>query len=305
MVTLLLLAIFVAVSGYVLPQVEWSFEQPEPLHGAALWSAVTIGFAILASTPLSYSNSADLARYLPRSTSPIKVAAATAVGGSVPCFVFTMIGVFLATAVPATSMDVGIEYALLDMLPGWLGPIFVIGVIVNTIALNGMTTYTASMSFQAIGIPIRRIPSAVFIGTVGTAFTLFLVMSTSLLDAVNIMLQLLILISAPTIAVYVTDIILRRNRYDGSALFDESPTGSFWFHRGFSLAGLSATVIAAFVGALFLTTDLYSGPLAVAMGYIDLSVPVCLLAGSLLYATFASGIISRRLTSDSEIAFRV
>ena len=298
-VTLLLLVIFLAVTGFVLPQIDWSFAQSEPLRGVALWSAITIGFAIMASTPLSYSNSADMARYLPRDTSPFRVAAATAFGGAIPCFVFTMVGVLLATAVPPESMDLGIEYALLDMLPGWLGPVFVIGVVLNTIALNGMTTYTASMAFQSIGIPIRRIPSAIVIGVLGTFFTLYLVMSTSLLDAVNIMLQLLILISAPTIAVYATDIILRRNRYDGPALFDETPSGKFWFHRGFSLAGLAAVVLAALAGSLFITTDIYSGPIAVAMGYVDLSVPVCLLIGSLLYATFASGIVRRQVTESA------
>ncbi|RBP63141.1 purine-cytosine permease-like protein [Brevibacterium sanguinis] len=293
-VTLLLLVIFLAVTGFVLPQIDWSFTQPEPLQGIALWSSLTIGFAIMASTPLSYSNSADLARYLPRDTSPVRIAAATAFGGAIPCFFFTMVGALLATAVPAESIDLGIEYALLDMLPVWLGPIFVIGVILNTIALNGMTTYTASMAFQSIGIPIRRIPSAVVIGVLGTLFTIYLVMSTSLLDAVNIMLQLLILISAPTIAIYVTDILLRRNRYDGVALFQESPEGPFWYHGGWSLSGLSSVVLGACAGSLFMTTDVFSGPFAVAMGYLDLSVPVCLLVSSGLYVLFAHRQVHRQ-----------
>ena len=74
-VTIGLLVIFVAVVAVILPQVDWGFAQPEPLSGTALWSSVTIGFAILASTPLSYSNSADMARYLPRSTRPSRVIA--------------------------------------------------------------------------------------------------------------------------------------------------------------------------------------------------------------------------------------
>ena len=72
-------------------------------------------------------------------------------------------------------------------------------------AVDGMTTYTASMAFQSIGIPIRRIPSAIIIGVLGTFFTIYLVMSTSLLDAVNIMLQELILQNpAPEAAETVT-----------------------------------------------------------------------------------------------------
>lgn len=284
-VTIALLVIFLVVTGFILPHIDWTFTQPEPLHGIPLWSAISIGFAILASTPLSYSNSADLARYLPKETKPSHIVAATALGGAIPCFFFTVVGALLATGV--TSMDAGIEYALLDMLPVWLGPVFVIGVVVNTVALNGMTTYTASMAFQSIGVPMKRIPSAVLIGVLGTAFTIYLVMSTSLLDAVNLMLQFLLIISVPTMAVYVTDIVLRRSSYRGEDLFDEEPGGPFWFTRGFGLAGIVSVVLGGAATALFLSTDVWTGPGAVAIGYIDLSVPAGLLVSAGLYVLLA------------------
>ena len=53
---------------------------------------MTIGFTILASTPLSYANSPDIARYLPRSTRPLHIIAATALGGALPCIFFTIVG---------------------------------------------------------------------------------------------------------------------------------------------------------------------------------------------------------------------
>ena len=49
-------------------------------------------------------------------------------------------GVYVVwTRILLGGMDAGLESALLGILPAWLGPVFVIGVIVNTIALNGMT----------------------------------------------------------------------------------------------------------------------------------------------------------------------
>src|SRR5690606_32524153 len=105
---------------------------------------------------------------------------------------------------------------------------------------NGMTTYTASMALQSIGVPIRRIPSAIFIGVLGTAFTIFLVLSTGLLDAVNLLLQFLLIISVPTAAVYATDISLRRNRYESLDLFDERKGARYWFTAGFGLQGLAS-----------------------------------------------------------------
>ncbi|HEY1104538.1 MAG TPA: cytosine permease, partial [Agromyces sp.] len=213
-----LFAVFLAVTAFALPTVDWAYQAPEPLTGVPLWSAVTIGFTILASTPLSYINSPDIARYLPRETKASHIIAATALGGALPGIFFTAVGALIVTGLDGAAVDAGIEGAILGILPTWLGPLLVLAVIVNTVALNGMTTYTSSMALQSVGVPIRRIPSAIVIGVIGTALTLYLVMSTSLLDAVNLMLQFLVIVSGPAMAIFATDIILRRNRYDANDL---------------------------------------------------------------------------------------
>lgn len=280
---IVLAVIFVTVAAFILPQVDWSYQAAEPLSGVPLWSAVTIGFTLIASGPISYINSPDIARYLPRSTKPSHIIAATALGGALPGMVFTFVGVLLATVV-MNGMDAGIESALLGLLPTWLVPVFVIGVIANTVALNGMTTYTSSMALQAIGIPLRRIPAAIVVGVIGTALTIYLVLSTSLLDAVNLMLQFLVIVSAPTMAVFVADVVLRRNRYDGGALFDEERGGPFWYSRGWSIPGTVAVLAGGIATALCLSTTVWTGPIGDALGYIDLSVPVGMLVAASLYA---------------------
>ncbi|WP_285320394.1 cytosine permease [Pseudarthrobacter sp. lyk4-40-TYG-27] len=282
-VSVILLVIFLLATAFILPHADWSYTPSEPLQGIPLWAAISIGFTILASTPLSFSNSPDMARYLPRSTKPSHIIAATALGGILPATFFTAVGALLATGVDAAAMDLGIESALLALLPSWLGPIFVVGVIINTIALNGMTTYTASMAFQSIGIPIRRIPAAVVVGVIGTALTIYLVTSTSLLEAVNLMLQLLVLISGPTMAIFATDVILRRNRYAGHELFDQRAGAPFWYTGGWNLSGILAVVLGGTAASLFVTSSLYTGPLAAAMGNVDLSVPVSLVVTSATY----------------------
>ncbi|MGR0161961.1 purine-cytosine permease family protein [Paenarthrobacter nitroguajacolicus] len=295
-----LLAIFLLVTALILPQVQWGYAAPAPLEGAPLWAAMTIGFAILASTPLSYSNSPDLARYLPKSTKRSHIIAATAFGGALPSMFFTAVGALLATGIDAAAMDLGIESALLALLPAWLGPIFVVGVIINTISLNGMTTYTASMAFQSIGVPIRRIPSAVVVGAIGTALTIYLVMSTSLLDAVNLMLQLLVLISGPTMTIFATDVLLRRNRYSGEDLFDEKPGSPFWYSGGWHIPGLLAVILGAAVASLFLSNAVWTGPIAAAMGSMDLSVPVSMLVTAGVYIALSPSL--RRSFRSTPIA---
>lgn len=299
-VTAALAIVFLIVTAFILPNVDWSFSQPEPLEGVQLFAAMTIGFTILSATPLSYANSPDLARYLPESTKPSHIIAATALGGALPSFVFTSIGALLATAVTSEAMDAGIDSALLDMLPAWLGPIFVVGVIVNTIALNGMTTYTSSMALQAIGIPLKRIPSAITVGVIGTALTIYLVLSTSLLDAVNLMLQFLLIVSSPVMAIYVADIAMRRNRYSGADLFDEERGGAFWYVGGWNPAGMLAIVVGGTVTALCLDTEVYTGPLSALLGGADLSVPLGGLSAAGTYL-----LLSRRTVSGTTAGRRL
>lgn len=296
-VATILFIIFLLVTIALAPNFNLAYKAAEPLSGFPLWSALSIGFAILASTPLSYSNSPDLARYLSHETNPAGIIAATALGGALPCMIFTAVGALLATGVDASLMDLGIESALMSLLPLWLGPLFVLGVIVNTISLNGMTTYTASMSLQSIGVPLKRIPAAVLVGAIGTALTCYLVMSTSLLEAVNLMLQLLVLISGPTMAIFATDILLRRNRYNPFDLFKQHPGSPFWYTGGWHIPGLLAVGVGATSAALFLTNDLFTGPFSAAMGHIDLSVPISLLVTSGLYIVLARTNIKQGLNS--------
>ncbi|WP_129660229.1 purine-cytosine permease family protein [Rothia halotolerans] len=286
-VAIVLTVIFLTASAFILPQTDLGYRAPEPLHGVALWSAITIGFTILASTPLSYSNSPDLARYLPASTPAWRTATATALGGAIPGIVFTSLGALMATGIQDTALDAGMEHAIVGMLPMWLGPIFIVGVVLNTISLNAMTTYTASMALQAIGVPIRRIPSAIVVGVIGTTLTLYLVSSTGLLEAVNLMLQLLVLISGPTMAIFALDVLLRRNRYQGPALFDQTRNGPFWYRGGWSPAGIIAVIAGAVAAALCVTSDLYTGPLAAALGMVDLSVPASITVAAAVYAALS------------------
>ncbi|MEN0085083.1 MAG: cytosine permease [Leifsonia sp.] len=279
-----LFVIFVAVSAFILPTADWGYRPAEPLAGFGLWSAISVGFTILASTPLSFINSPDIARYLPRSTRPSHIAAATAFGGALPFVVFTIVGVLLATGLKASAFDAGIDVALFDLLPGWLAPILVIGVVLNTIALNAMTTYTSSMALQAIGFRLRRIPAAVIVGVVGTALTIYLVLSSSLLQAANLMLQFLVIVSGPAMAIYVVDVLRRRYLYDSAGLFDTGRGGRYWFTGGWGLPGVIALLAGGLVTALCLSTDVWTGPVGEWLGHIDLSVPLGMAVAAILYA---------------------
>nr|ALS89872.1 permease for cytosine/purines, uracil, thiamine, allantoin [uncultured bacterium] len=97
------------------------------------------------------------------------------------------------------------------------------------------------------------------------------------------MLQLLVLISGPTMTIFATDVLLRRNRYSGEDLFDEKPGSPYWYSGGWHIPGLLAVILGAAVASLFLSNAVWTGPIAAAMGSMDLSVPVSMIVTAGVY----------------------
>lgn len=276
-----LVVVFIVATFYMAPHFDFSYEPAQPLSGGNLAAAITIGFTMLISTPLSFINSPDMARYLPQDTAPWRIAGAVALGGGLVGIVFTSIGALIATAVDYDPAG-GLMGAFEQHLPGWFFPIFTIAVIVAAIALNGMTTYSASLALQSLGIPIRRIPSAMIIAVIGTLLTIVSVAIYDFTSSVSVMLQLVVVASAPLIAVYAADVIARRNDYDGFGLLDDSSTSPFWFRRGWNWAGLLALLIGGASSALCISTDIYVGPISAVTG-LDLSIPAGVLVSVVVY----------------------
>ncbi|MFF8953203.1 purine-cytosine permease family protein [Streptomyces sp. NPDC014940] len=277
--SVLLTVVFIVVTGYVLAEADWSYAPARPLGGTALLASLGIGFTLVASTPLSYSNSPDLARYLPRDSSPFAVAGWTALGAYLPSAGFTAVG-----ALAATSLDMSDpERALESILPGWFVPVFVIAVVVNTMTNNGMTAYSASLSVQSVGVRLARIPSVLTIGVLGTAMTLYAILVFDFLTSVNTMLQLVVVVTGPAMAVAVTDLVVRRNRYNGADLLRQEHGGPFWYHRGVHWPGVVALVTGGLASLTWVTTSFWTGPLARAAGGVDLAIVSGMAVSALVY----------------------
>lgn len=276
-----LVLVFVVATIFMAPHFDLSYVPAEPLTGGNLAAAMTIGFTMLISTPLSFINSPDMARYLPEETPAWRTATATALGGAVTGILFSVVGALIVTATDY-DRDAGLMGAFERHLPGWFFPIFTIAVIVAAIALNGMTTYSASLALQSLGIPIKRIPSAMVIAVIGTLLTVVSVAIYDFTASVSVMLQLVVVASAPLIAVYSADVITRRNAYDGLGLLDDTSTSPFWFRKGWNWAGLLALLIGGTASALCVSTDIYVGPVSAATG-LDLSIPAGVIVSVVVY----------------------
>ncbi|MCS3778633.1 purine-cytosine permease family protein [Tsukamurella ocularis] len=280
LLSLLLGIVFLVMSGFVVARADVGFAQPAPLHGPALWAAVLGGVTLVAAAPLSYTISSDFARYLPPDTSPASVATATAFGGAIPGFVLVSVGALAATAVDISDPQAG----LISMIPSWFVPVFLVAVIVSTVSNNALTSYSAGLALQSVGVPLSRARAVAVTGVLGAVLTLYALFVSDFLGAVSSALSMLVVLMGPIMAVYVTDIVLRRGRYDGPALSDVSSTSRFWFTGGVNLAGAVSVLAAAGLALLCAHTVEFRGPIAVGLGGIDLSLPVGVLVAAGLYA---------------------
>ncbi|MFI1716149.1 purine-cytosine permease family protein [Streptomyces litmocidini] len=277
-ITLALAGAFTVVALSVFRHADFSYAPTAPPTGTDLWAVTIAGVTLVASGPLSYTTSADFSRYLPRAASPKAIAGWTALGAFVPSVIVGSLGAFAATAVDMTDP----QNALQEILPGWFVPVFLLALVLGTISINALTAYSAGLALQAVGLRIRRTVSVLFDGTVAVAATLYGLLVSNFLDTVSNALQVIVVLIGPLMAVYATDIVLRRNRYDGRALADETPGSPFWFTGGVNWAGALSLVVGVASAALCVNT-LYTGPVASALGGIDLSMPVGMIVASGLY----------------------
>jgi NCS1 family nucleobase:cation symporter-1 len=278
---------------FVVQHANFGYQTPakDAVHGPALWAVAAIGFSIIASAPLSWGTGADYARYLPATTSRRAVMWWTALGGFAPAVILGVLGALAGTVVNMTDP----QSSLSALLPGWFYPIFLVVVVLGSITNNVLTAYSTGLALLAVGIPWRRSVTVIFDAVVAVGITCYALFISNFFDSLNSILELTVALLGPAITIYAIDIVLRRNGYDGLELENQTPTGRYWYRRGFNLAGLVALVVGTAAASLFLDTTLFVGPLSTALDGADLSVFVGPIVAGIIYAAMTIG--SRRQVS--------
>ncbi|POM26153.1 Permease for cytosine/purines, uracil, thiamine, allantoin [Actinomadura rubteroloni] len=241
------------------------------------WVAFLGGVALTASgSGLGWTaNAPDYSRYLPKDTSKRGIVAAVTLGGAVPQMLLMVVGACAALVVPAANDPVS---GLPNAYPLWFAVPYLVFVIAQMTALNAIDLYSSGVTLQALGVPIGRWQAVVLDGVICAAIGLAVVYSGDFNTVLSDFLLFMIIWFAPWAAIFVTDLVLRRARYDSADLHGGRP----WNRHGIlaQLGGMAAA-------ALWINTSVYVGPLAKAAGGLDLSVPAGLLVGGGLYLLLA------------------
>jgi nucleobase:cation symporter-1, NCS1 family len=276
---LVMSAVLVLLGVFVVREADFGYVPAAPLEGSPLLASLLIGFTLIAAPAMSYVNGADFARYLPVSSSRGKVTLWTAAGGMLPSVVISLLGVLAGTRIDMTDPQVSIA----EIVPAWFYPLFLFVVVAGSVSNNVLLAYSAGLYQQGMGVKLSRVRSVLLIGVLITAVAAYASFATDFLVTVSNFLQFSITVLAPLMAVYATDIAVRRNRYDGLALHDETPNGPFWYRGGVNWAGAIALLLGTVTALLCVNTTLWTAPIAVALDGADLSVIVGAVVASIAY----------------------
>ncbi|MEU9212245.1 cytosine permease [Streptomyces sp. NPDC048415] len=152
----------------------WTFKDAH-LGGGGSGGGVG-GFLLAFSTAWGYAAgwnpyATDYSRYLPRTASRLKTVLYPAAGLFVSVAIVAVIGAASATIV--APKDVTPTAAFTGHLPGWLGDLTLLAIILGGISANALNIYSSAMSMTSLGL---RLPAwlsrgalVVLSGIVGTA----------------------------------------------------------------------------------------------------------------------------------------
>ena len=277
------LVVLVAMSVIAWTRLDVQWAHPGTVSGAeriammsAVMTAIGIGWGI---TWFAYAS--DYSRFVPRSVPAGKVYAASVLGQFVPVVWLGVLGASLAT-VSATA-DPG---ALIVNAYGALAIPVILLVIHGPIATNILNVYSCALCAQTIGWRIDRRNLSVLVGAFAALFTVYLVFQGDFARQLDFWLAGLVTWVAPWAGVMLVHyFVIRRRSIDVDALFDD--TGTRLPRYGWpALIAFVVGIVATWSFEYGLVAPL-QGPIARALGGIDLSWLAGLLVAGLLYLLLA------------------
>ena len=266
--------------------------------GSFTWVAFLAQFGVAASYNITYAPYvSDYSRYLPRGTRPSAIIASVFVGATASPVWLIPLGAWMATYLGASDALAGINTAGNATVP-ILGSVLAVVatlVLVATMGLNaysGMLTVVTGLDSVRSVRPTRklRVITIVVLAVAWLAMSLLLSNATA---ALNTTLLIMLYLLVPWTAVNLTDFFfVRRGHYVIADLFTPAGVYGAWSWRG--LVAFAAGIAAEIP---FVVLPFYTGPVAAAMGDVDIAFIVGLAVSGLVYIA-----LTRSLNLSHELA---
>ncbi len=258
--------------------------QPDPELGFNL-SAFVVMFTIAASYNITYAPIvSDYTRYLPAQVSSRSLIFTTYWGAAVSAIWMIALGAWLAARFGVSDTLVGVHDATNNVIPG-AGSALVLISGLALVATMGLNTYSATLTVltalncfhPSTGTWRRRVATTAVLGVTATVVGVWVVhdISATINNSVLIMLYLL----APWTAINLVDyFLIRRGHYDIAEILNPEGLYGNWAWRGLAAYALGVAAEIPFAALTF-----YEGPLARALGGVDVAFAVSLAVAGLAF----------------------
>ena len=269
---------------YGFQHVNWSYGWSHTMAGSNKLSTFVLAVTfVAAANGIGFANmSADYSRYLPRSTSRKKIAIWTMLGAFIPATILNGAGAIIGTKLN-TFDPIG---SLVKVVPHWFHLLFLLVAIISMIWANIINTYSSGLALQAMGVRIQRYKTVAVDAIFASAFVCYALWISNFTSTLENFLALAVWWLCPWIGIYVVDMFLRHYRYNSADLV-HSRGGIYWFSNGVNWSAVAALVVGAGGSVLFTNATLFASPLTTGpLGGADLSIPVGMIVGGLVYYLF-------------------
>jgi NCS1 family nucleobase:cation symporter-1 len=217
----------------------------------------------------------DYSRYLPREVSVRACFWWTYLGAFVGGAWMMLVGSIAAASAPRLDVAAALEGAADRIIPGF-GPVLLIGALLGLVTIASLNFYGASLTLLSVCDTFRKSANGAgrriaTLALTAIASTLIALDSSSnFLVRFSELLSLLLYLFTPWTAVNLVDFYLvRRGHYSVREIFNPRGMYGRWQWRGLLAYGVG---FAAMVP--FFSTQFYTGPVARALGGIDVSMLV-------------------------------
>ena len=287
-------AVLLVVFAWSAREVNWAqaAHAHAPLSNLALAAAFMTACGVIASQPVSYLyNGPDWVRYLPVGTPARRIFNHVFWWTFLPCIGLTAMGAMWASLGDMSDPVAGLK----PFVPGPLYIVFIVAVIAGSVANNAPTFYSSGLALQAVGLKLSRWSATLLDIGVSTAAVLYILFVHDLSTVLNDFVSLLVAWSGPYAGVWLCDGVLRRWTFDMADIHPAqgaAPRANNRILRAWLayFAGMGAAV-------LTMKSPLFEGPLARALGGMDLSWVL-----GLAVSAGAYWLLSYRITKNRSVS---
>lgn len=227
----------------------------------------------------------DYSRYMPADTKKSGILAYTSAGLLLGIMAFEVVGAVCAALLPSESVIASLDDVGNSLFPG-MGAIMIITGGLGLIGVTAMSVYGGSLTLITALDSIRpviatrriRIVTILIMGVTGVVAAALLpddFISTSFVTVLTVLAYLM----APWTSVNLSDFFLvRRGHYSVREMFQRNGMYGLWNWRGLTAYGVTLVIMIPFMNLGF-----YTGPIAAALGGVDIAFFVGLPLGFVLY----------------------